>query len=153
MPSESEFLDKHFYDTDIPEVAAQAARERFGDYPPAKISTVIYGIAWKDLLEMIERAVINCSYGPTIFNTPAFAYIGEHRGQPQWNIVLMGMRYVNASLTAERMTTTYTVEKLIKGTIVVNARVINGVAPMLGEIVHLAATTGESEGFVELKNP
>jgi hypothetical protein len=153
MPSEFEFLDKHFYETDIPELAAQAARERFGDYPPARTSTVIYAITWRNLLDLIERAVINHSYGSTIFSTPAFATIGEHHGQPQWNIVLTGLRYVNASLKVERMTTTYSVEKFSNGTILVNARVINGTAPMLGDIVHLEATMGNSEGLVELKTP
>ncbi|WP_027211925.1 hypothetical protein [Burkholderia sp. WSM2232] len=152
MPSEFEFLDKHFYETDIPELAAQAARERFGDYPPARASTVIYGIRWAELVDLIERAVINHSYGPTIFSTPAFATIGEYRGQPQWNIVLTGLRYVNASMKVDRMTTSYSVEKFSNGTVIVNARVVNGVAPMLGDIVHLEAATGTSEGPVELKN-
>jgi hypothetical protein len=152
MPNEFEFLEKHFYETDIPELAAQAARERFGDYPAARISTVIYGMQWSALVEMIVRAVINRSYAATIFNTSAFATLGEYRGQPQWNIVLTGLRFVSASMQVEGLTTAYSVDRFSNGTVIVKARVADGVVPMLGEIVHLEAAIGSCDGAVELKN-
>jgi hypothetical protein len=151
MPNEFEFLDKHFYETKDPDLAAQAARDRFSDYPMARTSTVIYDIEWKELTGMIERAVINRSYGATIFNTQAFATLGEYAGRPQWSIVVTGLRFVNATLQVEGLTTTYSVGKYSNGTVLVKARVVDGIAPMLGEIVHLESTVGTFEGTIELK--
>ncbi|MDQ2575919.1 hypothetical protein RBB70_14545, partial [Staphylococcus aureus] len=47
VANEFEFLDKHFDPTGIAEVAAQAAVERFGYYPNARTSTVIFGVPWE----------------------------------------------------------------------------------------------------------
>lgn len=151
MPSEFDFLDKHYDKTDIPEVAAQSAKERFGNYPVARTSTVIYGIAWEALVDMIIKAVDNYSYG-AIFNTSAFAYLGQHNGAPQWNIVLTGLKYVNATIKVVGSTPTYTVEDYDNGTIVVNALVSGNNPPMLGDIVHLQAAIGNYIGTVQLKN-
>ncbi len=151
MPSEFDFLEKHYDGTDLPEVAAQAARERFGNYPGARTSTVIYGIVWQDLVDAIVRAVDNYSYG-AIFNTSAFAYLGEYRGAPQWNIVLTGLKYVNATMELSGYTPTYTVNSYSNGTVVVTANVAGSNPPMLGEIVHLQAAVGNKGEPVELKN-
>ncbi|CAM2191077.1 Secreted protein [Paraburkholderia kururiensis] len=151
MPSEFDFLDKHYDKTDIPEVAAQSARERFGNYPVARTSTVIYGIDWETLVDSIIKAVDNYSYG-AIFNTSAFAYLGQYNGAPQWNIVLTGLKYVNATIKVVGSTPTYTIEDYDNGTIVVNAQVSGSNPPMLGDIVHLQAAIGNYIGTVQLKN-
>lgn len=151
MPSEFEFLDKHFYDTDIPEVAAQAARERFGFSPEARTSTVIYDITWKALTDAIVAAVDNYNYGD-IFNTSVFASMGEHRGNPQWNIILTGLRYVNATKKSDKGIPTYEINDYNNGTVIVNALVAGNNPPMLGEIVHLQAGIGTFVGTIKLKN-
>jgi len=152
MPSEFDFLEKHYDKTDIPEVAAQSAKERFGNYPPARTSTVIYGIPWDILVDSIVKAVDNYSYGGAIFNTSAFAYLGSHNNAPQWNIVLTGLKYVNATVQVVGSTPTYTVADYNNGTIVVNAQVIGNNPPMLGDIVHLQAAVGNFVAAVQLKN-
>lgn len=151
MPSEFDFLEKHYDRTEIPEVAAQAAKERFGNYPGARTSTVIYGIPWQELVDSIVQAVDNYSYG-AIFDTSAFAYLSEYKGRPQWNIVLTGLQYVNATLKVVGATPTYTIASYNNGTVVVTAEVAGNNPPMLGEIVHLQAAVGGYVETLQLKN-
>ncbi|PPC78143.1 hypothetical protein C4K68_07005 [Pokkaliibacter plantistimulans] len=152
MPSEFEFLDKHFYDTEEVYLAAQAARERFGNYPQARTSTVIYNIGWQELTKSIEEAVINYTFGQIFPDARTFAYMGEYHGNPQWNIVVTGLNYVNASVQIVSGVREYQVAAYINGTVVINARVVGNNPPMLGEIIHLEATVGDFVEVVELKS-
>jgi hypothetical protein len=153
MAGQYDFLVKHYCDTDIAEVAAMAARDRFGDYPNANESTVIYNIKWDRLVEMIEHAIVRSSYYPTIFSPPAFARLEDYQSAPQWSILLTEMEFVTATLSVDYLTTSYHVNKYSDGTIFVNATVAYVAGrPILGEIVHLRAAMGNSGGVVELKN-
>jgi hypothetical protein len=151
MPSEFDFLEKHYYNTEIAEVAGQAAKDRFGDYPGARTSTVIYHIDWDALVDLVVKAVDNYSYG-SIFATSAYAYLGEYHGAPQWNIVLTDLHYVNAAIERDQGQPTYTITDYNKGTVIVKAEVIGNNPPMLGDIVHLQAAVGTYVGPVKLKN-
>ncbi|TXH66528.1 MAG: hypothetical protein E6Q88_11890 [Lysobacteraceae bacterium] len=151
MPNEFEFLEKHFDPTDVPEEAAKTARERFGLFPNARTSTVIYGLPWQTLVDAIVAAVDNYNYGE-IFDTPSFATMGEFAGRPQWNIIITGLRYVNATRKADKGVPTYILTDYNNGTVVVNAQVLGNNPPMLGDIVHLQAGFGEFVSNIKLKN-
>jgi hypothetical protein len=151
MPSEFDFLDKHFYATEDVDLAAQGARDRFKDYPGARTSTVIYNMDWEILVERINRAVINFGYGAIFPASGAFAYLGDYQGGQQWNIVLTGLDYVNAAMKVVGMGTEYTVSSYTRGPIVVNALAVGQNPPMLGEIVHLQAAMGDFVADIPLK--
>jgi hypothetical protein len=147
MPSEFDFLDKHFCESDEPYNAAQAAHERFGNYPAARTSTVIYGMKWDTLINDISNAVINYAYG-TIFNSNSFAALSQYNGNPQWNIILTGVKYVNA----EKGNAGVKIYNYTNGSVIINARVVGDNPPGLGDIVHLQAAVGTCAGEVPLKN-
>jgi hypothetical protein len=154
MATEFDFLEKHFCDTNETYLAAQEARERFGNYPPARESTVIYGIPWDTLLGRIIQAVENFSYSD-IFDVPCTAFISEHKGRPQWVITLTGLRFVNATVQAGAGgIPEYTIKDYKDGLVTLMAEVTNSQPPRLGEIVHLAASTGTQVGGpIPIKNP
>ncbi|WP_036665979.1 hypothetical protein [Paludibacterium yongneupense] len=147
MPNEFDFLDKHFNETTEPYLAAQDAYERFGNYPAARTSTVVYAMKWDALVTDITNAVINYSYG-TIFNSNCFATLGEYKGRPQWNIILTGVNYVNAVKEVAGVK----IYNYTNGTVIINADVVGGNPPGLGDIVHLQAAVGSCSGEIPLKN-
>ncbi|MGO1073756.1 hypothetical protein [Lysobacter sp. CA199] len=147
MPNQFEFLDKHYDSTDIPEVAAQTAYERFGNYPNAHTSTVVFGVAWNALTDSIKLAVLNYVNGG-VPNTSAYATLS--RNGLQWNIVLTGLRFVNASRTLVHGRPEYQLNEYANGSIFVNAEALGG--QLLGEIVHLENGFGSWVQEIKLKN-
>jgi len=148
VANEFEFLDKHYDPTDLPEVAAQTALERFGNYPNARTSTVIFGVAWQALTESIQHAVLNYNNGG-IYDAPVAAVLSEDASQ--WQIVLTGLRFVNATRTMVGGRPQYTVGEYANGSIFLTAQALG--AQLLGEIVHLGNGFGDWVQDVELKNP
>ncbi|SDY71813.1 hypothetical protein SAMN04487939_105167 [Lysobacter sp. yr284] len=148
VPNEFEFLDKHYDPTDLPEVAAQTALERFGNYPNARTSTVIFGVSWQALTDSIQHAVLNYNNGG-IFDTSVAATLSEDTRQ--WQIMLTGLRYVNATRTMVAGRPQYTVGEYSNGSIFLNAEALGG--QLLGEVVHLSNGFGDWVQNVELKNP
>ncbi|MEI2433518.1 hypothetical protein RDV84_00975 [Lysobacter yananisis] len=148
VANEFEFLDKHYDPTDLPEIAAQTALERFGNYPNARTSTVIFGVAWQALTESIQHAVLNYNNGG-IYDAPVAAVLSEDANQ--WQIILTGLRFVNATRTMVGGRPQYTVSEYSNGSIFLTAQAPGGQA--LGEIVHLGNGFGDWVQDVELKNP
>ncbi|UZW59620.1 hypothetical protein [Lysobacter enzymogenes] len=148
VANEFEFLDKHYDPTDLPEIAAQTALERFGNYPNARTSTVIFGVAWQALTDSIQHAVLNFNNGG-IYDAPVAAVLSEDASQ--WQIILTGLRFVNATRTMVGGRPQYTVSEYANGSIFLTAQALGGQA--LGEIVHLGNGFGDWVQDVELKNP
>lgn len=148
VANEFEFLDKHYDPTDFAEVAAQTAVERFGYYPNARTSTVIFGVAWEKLTAQISLAVANYGNGG-VYNAPAYATLTSDG--LQWQIVVTGLRYVNATRTMSGGRPEYQVDEYSNGTVFLNAEM--GDALQLGEIVHLDTGIGTWKKRVEIKNP
>ncbi|MGH8081313.1 MAG: hypothetical protein ACREP7_12115 [Lysobacter sp.] len=147
MPNQFEFLDKHFDPTDIPEVAAQAAYERFGNYPNARVSTVIFGLSWSALTDSIKHAVLNYLNGG-VYNGSAYATLDL--GRNQWNIVITGLQFVNASRTVVRGRSEYEISEYNNGSVFIKAEAIGG--QLLGEVVHLDTGFGTWVQDIKLKN-
>ncbi|QWP76552.1 hypothetical protein J5226_23725 [Lysobacter sp. K5869] len=148
VANEFEFLDKHYDSTDIAEVAAQAAVERFGYYPNARTSTVIFGIPWDKLTALIAQAVSNYGNGG-VYNAQAYATLTSDG--LQWQIVVTGLRFVNATRTMSGGRPEYEIDEYSNGTVFLNAEM--GDALQLGEIVHLDTGIGTWKKRVEVKNP
>ncbi|MDH5823565.1 hypothetical protein QFW77_11265 [Luteimonas sp. RD2P54] len=148
MANEFEFLDKHYDPTDIPEVAAQTAFERFGNFPNAHTSTVIFNIPWQTLTNAINQAVLTYVNGGVASGTAAATLSAN--GQ-QWNIVLTGLQYVNATRTMVQGRPQYSIDEYRNGSVFVNAEAIGG--QLLGEVVHLSTGFGTWVQTLELKNP
>lgn len=148
MPNQFEFLDKHYDPTDIPEVAAQAAYERFGNYPNAHTSTVIFNVTWSALTDAISRAVLTYVNGGVASGSAAATLSADGR---QWNIVLTGLQYVNATRTVVQGRSEYSIAEYNNGCVFVNAEAIGG--QLLGEVVHLSTGFGTWVQDVKLKNP
>jgi hypothetical protein len=87
----------------------------------------------------------------TVKHMRHFAALG-YSPNKKWNIVLTGLKYVNATVQVVGSTPTCTVADYNNGTIVVNAQVIGNNPPMLGDIVHLQAAVGNFVAAVQLKN-
>lgn len=147
MPNQFEFLDKHYDPTDIPEVAAQTAYERFGNYPNARMSTVIFGVGWTALTDAIKHAVLNYVNGG-IYNSSAYATLDSDRNQ--WNIVLTGLQFVNATRTLVRGRPEYQIDEYNNGSVFIKAEAIGG--QVLGEVVHLDTGFGTWVQEIQLKN-
>lgn len=148
MPNQFEFLDKHYDPTDIPEVAAQTAYERFGNYPNAHTSTVIFNITWSALTDAISQAVLTYVNGGVASGSAAATLSADGR---QWNIVLIGLQYVNATRTMVQGRSQYSIAEYNNGSVFVNAEAIG--AQLLGEVVHLGTGFGTWVQNLELKNP
>ncbi|BAV99250.1 hypothetical protein [Lysobacter enzymogenes] len=148
VANEFEFLDKHFDPTGIAEVAAQAAVERFGYYPNARTSTVIFGVPWERLTAQIAQAVSNYGNGG-VYDAPAYATLTADG--LQWQIVVTGLRFVNATRTMSGGRPQYEIDEYANGTVLLNAEM--GDALQLGEIVHLDTGIGTWKKRVEVKNP
>jgi len=152
MPTQFDFLEKHYIDSDNPTYAAQDAIERFSLYPDCEkntlINTLIYNIKWDCLRNLVEEAVINYTWGNT-YPAQSFAYLGEYNHHRQWNIILTNLNYINAEKQKNEILCT----KYINGTIIVCATVEGTEeAPLLGEIVHLQTAIGRADGVIVLKN-
>ncbi|MGN7915914.1 hypothetical protein [Lysobacter sp. ESA13C] len=148
MANQFEFLDKHFEPTDLPEIAAQAAYERFGNYPNARTSTVIFNVNWSALTDAIKHAVLNYTNGG-VYDSSAFATLNANGNQ--WNIVVTGLQYVNASRTIVRGRPEYEINEYNNGSVFIKAEALG--AQLLGEIVHLDTGFGTWVQQVQLKNP
>lgn len=148
MANQFEFLDKHFDPTDIPEVAAQAAYERFGNYPNARTSTVIFNISLNALTDAIKHAVLNYTNGG-VYDTSAFATLSADGSQ--WNIVVTGLQYVNATRTLVHGRAEYEINEYNNGSVFIKAEALG--AQLLGEVVHLDTGFGTWVQQVQLKNP
>jgi hypothetical protein len=147
VANQFEFLDKHFDPTDIPEVAAQTAYERFGNYPNARVSTVIFGIGWTVLTDSIKHAVLNYVNGG-VYGNSAYATLDMDRSQ--WNIVLTGLQFVNATRVVVRGRAEYQIDEYNNGSVFVKAEALGG--QLLGDIVHLETGFGTWVQEVKLKN-
>lgn len=148
MANQFEFLDKHFDPTDLPEIAAQTAYERFTLYPNARFSTVIFGIEWTTLVNSIKHAVLNyCNGG--VYNASTYATL-DNNGT-QWAIVLTGLQFVNASRTMENGRPRYEIDEYNNGSVFIKAEALGG--QMLGDIVHLDTGFGTWVKQIKLKNP
>lgn len=148
MANQFDFLDKHFDPTDIPEIAAQTAFERFGNYPNARFSTVIFGIEWTTLVNAIKHAVLNYSNGG-VYNASAYATL-DNNGT-QWAIVLTGLQFVNASRTLVHGRPQYEIDEYNNGSVFLKAEALGG--QLLGDIVHLDTGFGTWVKEIKLKNP
>jgi hypothetical protein len=148
MANQFEFLDKHFDPTDIPEVAAQTAFERFGNYPNARTSTVIFNVSWNALTDAIKHAVLNFNNGG-VYDSSAFATLSADGNQ--WNIVLTGLQYVNATRTIVRGRPEYEINEYNNGSVFLKAEALG--AQLLGEVVHLDTGFGTWVQQIQLKNP
>lgn len=147
MANELEFLDKHYDPTDIPEVAAQTAYERFGNYPNAHTSTVIFDIPRATLISSINQAVLTYVNGGVPSGPAAATLSPDGR---QWNIVVTGLRFVNVTRTMVEGRPEYTIAEYSNGSVFLNAEAIGG--QLLGDIVHLSTGFGNWVQNVELKN-
>ncbi|MCF7222507.1 hypothetical protein [Marilutibacter chinensis] len=148
MPGQFEFLDKHYDPTDIPEVAAQTAFERFGNYPNAHTSTVIFNVAWSALTDAISQAVLTYVNGGVATGSAAATLSEDGR---QWNIVLTGLQYVNATRTVVQGRSQYSIAEYSNGSVFVNAEALGG--QLLGDVVHLSTGFGTWVKNLQLKNP
>jgi hypothetical protein len=147
VANQFEFLDKHYDPTDIPEVAAQTAYERFGNYPNARVSTVIFGIGWTVLTDSIKHAVLNYLNGG-VYGNSAYATLDIDRNQ--WNIVLTGLQFVNATRTVVRGRAEYEINEYNNGSVFIKAEAIAG--QLLGDVVHLDTGFGTWVQAIKLKN-
>jgi hypothetical protein len=97
--------------------------------------------------------VENYSYGQIFPGVEAFACLGNrYDGVQQWQIVLTGLDFVNATRTVVGMNKEYKIGQYRNGMVIVNALVEGQNPPMLGEVVHLQAATGDFVKDVPLKN-
>ncbi len=149
MSSQFEYLDKHHCATELPQVAAQAALQRYGPFPRTRTAVVVYAIDWQTWTESIAqvvRAYSDRSAGSSAGTATLDA------GKREWRIVLTGMRYVSAGRFSQGSGTAYRVNEYRDGAVQVTASAV-GNPPQLGEVVRFEHLHGTLVGPVELAQP
>ena len=149
MNSQFEFLNKHHCATDLAQVAAQAALERYGHYPRMRTAVVVYAVDWTLWTESIAQAVR--AYSDRNAHSPGAQAMLDPNGQ-QWRITLTGLRYVSAGRISDGGGTVYRVHDYRDASAQVTANAV-GHPPQLGEVVRFEQMFGTLAGPVELPKP